>query len=47
MSNSYLTKDRVDSGASLEVFAKFIFWLLTTMVAIAVGLLVAWVSPHI
>ena len=47
MSNLFLNNERADSGAMLEVFAKFIFWLLTAIVAIAVGLIVAWVSPHI
>jgi len=46
MANPLLNDDRIEHQAMSDTFARFIFLLLTIMVAIALGLMVAWITPR-
>jgi hypothetical protein len=46
MPNVLPNDDRVDHGGGLLTLAKLIFLVLTAMLAIALGLMVFWVTLH-
>jgi hypothetical protein len=46
MPNLLLNDDRIDHGGSFLTLAKLLFFALTAMIAIALGLMVVWVTLH-
>jgi hypothetical protein len=46
MADPFLNDDGIEHQAIPDTFARFIFLLLTVMIAIGLGLMVAWITPR-
>jgi len=45
MAHHLATNNRTGPTATLDVFVKIAYWLLTAIIAVSMGLIVAWVTP--
>ncbi len=45
MANHVVTNNRMEPTVVLDVFVKIVYWVLTAMIAVSMGLIVAWITP--
>ena len=45
MAHHLATNNRMEPTVVLDVFVKIVYWLLTAMIAVSMGLIVALVTP--
>ena len=47
MANHLATNNRMEPTVIVDVFVKIVYWSLTVMIAVSMGLIVAWVTPNL